>query len=94
MISLGEALAYGEERRKDMIREAEKRRLVKAVLAAQPKPNKFYDHLLAGLGRSLTGWGLRLQARYGAMVEIPSGYYQHPKNPGRENRDCIARTAA
>jgi hypothetical protein len=32
------------------------------------------------------------------MVEIPSGYYQQskldPKNPGRENRDCIARTAA
>jgi hypothetical protein len=61
-----------EERRKDMMRKAEKQRLIKAVKAARPRPTRFYDRLLAGLGRSLTEWGVRLQTRYGAMVEIPS----------------------
>jgi hypothetical protein len=66
MINLDLELAYQEERRKDMMREAEKRRLVKAILAAQPRPSRFYAPVLVGLGRLLTGWGLRLQARYGA----------------------------
>jgi hypothetical protein len=71
MIGLVNLLAE-EERRKDMIRRAEKQRLIRAVKAAQPRPTRFYDGLLAGLGCWLTGWGVRLQARYGAMVEIPS----------------------
>ena len=79
MINLDLELAYQEERRKDLMREAERRRLVKAVVAAQPKPNRFYDPLLAGLGCLLTGWGLRLQARYGGIVEIPLGRYQQDK---------------
>lgn len=66
MLNLDLELAYRAERRKDIMRDAERRRLVKAVLAAQPKPNRLYDPLLAGFGRLLIGWGLRLQARYGA----------------------------
>lgn len=73
MISLKDIL-FAEERRKDIIYEAERRRLVKAVLAAQSKPHRLYGHFLASLGRSLTDWGLRLQARYSAKVEIPVGY--------------------
>ena len=71
MIGLVNLLAE-EERRKDMMREAERQRLIRAIKAARPRPKRFYDRLLAGLGRSLTGWGVRLQARYGPMVEIPS----------------------
>jgi hypothetical protein len=71
MIGLVNVLAE-EERRKDMMREAEKQRLIRAVKAAQPRPTRFYDRLLASLGRLLTGWGVRLQARYGPVVEIPS----------------------
>jgi hypothetical protein len=66
MINLDLELAYREERCKDMMREAERRRLVKAILAAQPRPNRFYHPVLVGLGCVLIGWGLRLQARYGA----------------------------
>jgi hypothetical protein len=66
MINLDLELAYQDERRKDMMRKAEKRRLVKAILAARPRPNRFYAPVLVGLGRLLTGWGLRLQARYGS----------------------------
>ena len=67
-------ILFEEERRKDMIREAERRRMVKAVSAVQPTPHRLYGHFLAGLGRSLTEWGLRLQARYSARVEIPAGF--------------------
>ncbi|MEJ2558985.1 MAG: hypothetical protein P8186_22770 [Anaerolineae bacterium] len=66
MLNVDLELAYREERRKDAMREAERRRLVRTVLAAQPKPARFHGRLLAGLGRLLIGWGLRLQARYGA----------------------------
>lgn len=90
MISLVDLLA-GEERRKDMMREAERRRLVKAVMSAQPKPKRFYDRLLAGLGRSLTGWGVRLQARYGAIVEIPPGCYNQGKS---DPKTLTAKTKA
>jgi hypothetical protein len=73
MINLKDIL-FAEERRKDIMHEAERRRLVKAILPAQPKPRRLYGHFLAGLGRSLTESGLRLQARYGGKVEIPAAY--------------------
>ncbi len=63
-------LAHITERSQDMIRKAERQRLIDTVLAAQPKPDRFYDPLLAGLGRVLTDWGLRLQARYDAGCDM------------------------
>jgi hypothetical protein len=80
MMGIEWGLAHITERSQEMIREAERQRLIHAILAAQPKPDRFYAPVLAGLGRALTGWGLRLQARYGAscdmaaVVDTLSGY--------------------
>ena len=68
MRSLDLERAYQEERRADIMRAAARRRLVQEVSAAQPEPSpeRFYSSLLVHLGCVLTGWGVRLQARYGA----------------------------
>jgi hypothetical protein len=72
-------LLVEQERQEEMRRNVEKQRLVKQALAAKPNPSRFYDPLLAGLGRSLTHWGVHLQARYSAMVEVPAGHYHEGK---------------
>jgi hypothetical protein len=66
MRSLDLERAYQEERRKDMMRAAAKRRLIEEVSAAQPEPGpeRFYSAWLVRLGCWLTGLGARLQARY------------------------------
>jgi hypothetical protein len=68
MRSLDLERAYQEERRNDIMRAAARRRVIKEVSAAQPKarPERLYSTLLVHLGCVLTGWGVRLQARYGA----------------------------
>jgi len=59
-----------EEQLLDLRREAEQRRLRKA-LAARPAPARFYAKPLAGFGRRMVAWGYRLQSRHGAIAEVP-----------------------
>jgi hypothetical protein len=68
MRSLDLERAYQEERRKDSMRAAARRRLIEEASAAEPErgPEGFYSALLARLGCLLAGWGERLQARYSA----------------------------
>ncbi len=82
MISIELGLAHMRERSQEMIREAARQRLIRTIMAAQPKPDRFYDRVLAGLGRVLTDWGLRLQARYDARCDMtavidPLSCYSH-----------------
>ncbi len=82
MMGIEWGLVHITERSQDMIRKAERQRLIDTVLAAQPKPDRFYDPMLAGLGRLLTDWGLRLQARYDAGCDMaaivdPLSCYSH-----------------
>jgi hypothetical protein len=54
-----------------MIRQAERRQLVRQALAAQRRaPLWRYSPALAQLGRWLELWGCRLQTRYGAIAEV------------------------
>jgi hypothetical protein len=59
-----------EEQILDLRREAEQRRLRKA-LAAPPAQARFYTKPLVGFGRRMVAWGYRLQSRYGALAEVP-----------------------
>ncbi len=70
MMGIEWGLAHITERSQAMIHRAERQRLIDMARAAQPKPDRFYDPLLAGLGRMLTDWGLRLQARYDAGCDM------------------------
>ncbi len=70
MMGIEWGLAHITERSQAMLREAERQRLIHTILAAQPQPDRFYDPVLAGLGRLLTDWGLRLQARYDAGCDM------------------------
>lgn len=58
---------YQHERYNDLLRSAQQQRLVRAALAARPRPAAAYDPLLAWLGTQLIAWGWRLRARYGAL---------------------------
>jgi hypothetical protein len=56
---------------RDMVCDAERRRLVRRVLAARRRPPmRFYSAALARLGRWLERWGCRLQTRYGSIAEV------------------------
>ena len=67
-------IIFEQERYNDMLREAEQRRAVRLALSQQSKRNGVCCYLLVALGRTLTALGVRLQARYGAMIELPAGY--------------------
>jgi len=58
------------EQVRDMVRDAERRGLIRRALAIrrQPPP-RFYSPSLALLGRWLERWGCRLQMRYGGITE-------------------------
>jgi hypothetical protein len=57
------------QRAEDMVREQRLRAAAGwAQLAWLPTP-RFYGPLLAGLGRRLVVWGVRLEARYSAIAE-------------------------
>ena len=92
MIDLSRTLVE-RERYRDMLRKAEKERLIKTVLTTDQLPsNLVYSQLLAGLGRLLTDWGLRLQKRYGTVAKIPPGHHQvdrfSQKTLALEAADC------
>ena len=60
-----------QERYKDLLREAEHCRLVRLALAGQERHDHFYCRALIWSGRRLVAWGVRLQARHGAVVAAP-----------------------
>jgi hypothetical protein len=60
-----------EERRKDLLREAEEYRLARLVLAGRERRPRLYYRALTWLGRRLVAWGYRLQARYGVAATVP-----------------------
>ena len=70
---LGErdSLVY-REHYKDLLREAEKARLVRQMQAGQESRERFHRRALTWLGRRLVVWGWRLQERYGAMTAAPA----------------------
>ena len=57
------------ERNKDLLREAERYRLVRQVLPARRRHSRFHCRALIWLGRRLVGWGRRLQERYDVVVD-------------------------
>jgi len=58
----------GRERHKDLLREAERYRLVHQVLAERGTRDRAWVRALAWLGQRLVAWGQRLQERYGAAA--------------------------
>ncbi len=60
-----------QERYKDLLREAERHRLVQQSLPDRRKRNCLSRRALSWLGRRLVAWGQHLQERYGATTEAP-----------------------
>jgi hypothetical protein len=56
------------ERHKELLREAERYRLVHQALAERGRRDRAWVRALAWLGRRLVAWGYRLQERYGAAA--------------------------
>lgn len=71
------------ERYTDLLREAERERLIRRMLAGRRGPGHLYRRILAALGQRMVAWGCRLQARYGA-----AGAAVRPQacRPGLANR--------
>ena len=61
--------AIKEEQRKDLLRDAARRRLIAQVGAAKERPGRRYSPALVRLGRWLEACGRNLQARYGLLAE-------------------------
>jgi len=75
MMDLSISMAH-EERCKDLLREARKRRSIYNMHAGSPGSDALYRQMLARAGRVLLNWGWRLQTKGGALVELPSVYPQ------------------
>jgi hypothetical protein len=60
-----------KQRFADMVRTAERDHRASALLAARRAPKRFYNPLLARLGRRLVMWGYGLQLRYGQLADAP-----------------------
>jgi hypothetical protein len=60
------------ERYKDLLREAERYRLIRPALAGREKRDRFHCRALTWLGRRLVAWGWRLQERYSAAAAAPT----------------------
>jgi hypothetical protein len=58
------------QRHRELLREAERNRLVRQALAGRERPQRFYCRALTWLGRRLVAWGWHLQARYGPAGAI------------------------
>lgn len=68
------------ERYKDLLREAERDRLVRQALTGRERRHRFYCGALTWLGRRLIACGWRLQERYGSCSRrsYVSGCKSHP----------------
>ena len=60
-----------QERRRELLREADEERLARQALAGRGGRRRFYCRALIWLGRRLVAWGYRLQARYGVAATVP-----------------------
>jgi len=60
------------EHYKDLLREAERNRLVRQALAGRESRDRFHCRALTWLGRRLVAWGWRLQERYSAATAAPA----------------------
>jgi hypothetical protein len=63
---------YGMERWRDYMREADRERLIRQVIAKPARQNHLYCRALIWLGRQLVACGYRLQQHYGNVVEVPT----------------------
>jgi hypothetical protein len=59
-----------QARYKDLLREAERYRLICQVLAGRGKCDRFWYRALTWLGQRLVAWGCRLQERYGVAATV------------------------
>lgn len=60
------------ERYQDLLREAERHRLVRRALAGRQRPHRFFCQAMSWLGRRMVAWGQRLQERYGTAATAPA----------------------
>jgi hypothetical protein len=68
---------------KEWLREAERDRLARLALAGRQGSGRFHCRMLAGLGRWMVAWGVRLQERYGVAIEMPRTLGGSPQPGGR-----------
>ena len=61
-----------QERYQDLLREAERHRLVRQVLAGRQRRQRAYCRAINWLGRRMVAWGQRLQEHYGATATAPA----------------------
>jgi hypothetical protein len=62
------------EQNVDRLREAERHRLVRQVLAARRRRDRVLTQTLTWVGRCLVVWGQHLQERYDSVVESPAAH--------------------
>ena len=67
-----EEIVNHEQRHRELLKEANRQRLVQQVLKNE---TTFYQLLLGQLGEQLVKWGCRLQAKYGVMTKASKGIY-------------------
>jgi hypothetical protein len=60
-----------KQRFADMVRTVERDSQANAMLAVRRARTRFYNPLLARLGRRLVMWGYGLQLRYGPLSDTP-----------------------
>jgi hypothetical protein len=60
------------EHYKDLLREAERARLVRQMQAGGEGRERFHRSVLTWLGRRLVAWGWGLQERYGTATAAPA----------------------
>jgi hypothetical protein len=61
-----------QEYYRDLIREAQRERLIREALAGGGKANCFRSRVLSQLGHVLIAWGRSLQDHYGHTAPVPS----------------------
>ena len=63
-------IAMKQEQYQDLMREAQRARLVKQAHQSQEPGDPFYHRALIWLGKRLVTWGLSLQVRFGSTPPI------------------------
>jgi hypothetical protein len=68
-----------KQRFAEIVRTAEQDREIRILLGARAKPVRFYNPVLAGLGRRLVAWGYHLQLRYDPIIDVQIVSQSHGK---------------
>ena len=63
-------IAMQQERHQDLVREAQRDRLVRQAQQSQEPGHPFYHRAFIWLGKRLVTWGLSLQVRFGSTLPI------------------------